>query len=397
MLKNENIVCVSYATWEGPYTKSVVQLLSLLAEDNHVLYVEYPFTWKDLFSTWRGKQDAPVKRMLGLANRLEIKQTAKSSVNHWVLPPVLPFNSIGNRRVYKLFLSLNTFIYRRSLRKAFRRLGWESPIMLNAYNPIFGETLAGKLHEKLNIYYCYDGYATDVRGRKAGEADLRYAQIADGIIVTSDYLKNQKLELNPKVETVKNGVDYETFSRAAKSEISPASKRRKVGYIGSIDERFDLETVRYAVEQLPEFDFEFTGDIRNAQVKAALENYPNLSFHQPIKPDDVPARLKQCDVGIIPYSCNEINKNIYPLKINEYLAVGVPVVMTAFADLPEFTGQISVTETREQFKTALLEETATDSAEKIQQRINFAHANSWEARAKQFGDCLVSFLKEKQL
>jgi hypothetical protein len=28
---------------------------------------------------------------------------------------------------------------------------------------------------------------------------------------------------------------------------------------------------------------------------------------------------------------NEVNKNIYPLKINEYLAVGVPVVMTAFA------------------------------------------------------------------
>lgn len=395
MLKNENIVCISYSTWEGPYTKSVVQLMSLLAVDNNVLFVEYPFTWKDLLSTWRGKQHAPAKRMLGLEDRLLVKHTTNSRVSQWVLPPILPFNTLSNRSLYKLFLRLNTLVYRQSIRKALRRLGWENPITIVAYNPIFGETLSGKLSEKLNVYYCYDGYPTDARGIKAWEADLRYAKIADGIIVTSDYLTGQKLSLNPKVETVKNGVDFQTFVQAAKSEVNSPTQRRKVGYIGSIDQRFDIETVRHVVENLPEFDFEFIGDIRNAAAKAALENYPNVSYHSPIKPNEVPARLKQCDVGIIPYICNDINKNIYPLKINEYLAVGVPVVITKFADLPEFAGQISVAETKEQFKEALVFETSSDSAAKIQERINFAKSNSWEARAEQFGNCLAEFLKIK--
>ena len=50
MLSNENIVCVSNTTWEGFYTKSTVQILSLLAAKNKVLFVEYPFTIKDAFS-----------------------------------------------------------------------------------------------------------------------------------------------------------------------------------------------------------------------------------------------------------------------------------------------------------------------------------------------------------
>jgi hypothetical protein len=72
MIDNENIVCVSNTTWEGFYTKSTVQLLSLLAQQNKVLFVEYPFTWKDLLFTIIGKGRAPVARMLGLKKGLKL-------------------------------------------------------------------------------------------------------------------------------------------------------------------------------------------------------------------------------------------------------------------------------------------------------------------------------------
>jgi hypothetical protein len=60
--------------------------------------------------------------------------------------------------------------------------------------------------------------------------------------------------------------------------------------------------------------------------------------------------LAKYDLGIIPYKMNEVNRNIYPLKINEYLAVGVPVVMTAFADLTDFKSTVKAASSREFLK-----------------------------------------------
>jgi len=396
MLENEHIVCISYSTWEGPYTKSVVQLMSLLAIKNKVLFVEYPFTWKDVVSTLRGKQNAPVARMLGLKNRLSVKDTTEiAQVNQWVIPPLLPMNSIQNSMLYSLALNINTFIYRRSIKKALRRLNWENPINIFAYSPIFGESLSGKLPEKVNIYYCYDGYPTDRRGIKSWEADQRYSKITDGIIVTSDYLKDQKLFFNQKVATVKNGVDFDVFNQKAKTNVNPAEKRRKIVYIGSIDQRFDIETVEFSVCNLPDCEFEFIGDVRNTEVKSVLEQFSNVRFLPPVKPNEVPDRLNQCDVGIIPYLCTEINKNVYPLKINEYLAVGVPVVITRFADLPEFSEHVAFASHKEEFLNSLIEVLKSDNSEKIKQRIEFARSNSWKARAELFSKEVSSFVAMK--
>ena len=57
---------------------------------------------------------------------------------------------------------------------------------------------------------------------------------------------------------------------------------------------------------------------------------------------------------------DEVNKNIYPLKINEYLAVGVPVVMTAFADLADFKDMAKSAENKSLFKSHIENELKND-------------------------------------
>lgn len=107
MLKGENIVCISNTTWYGEYTKSTVQLMSLLAKDNNVLFVEYPFTWKDIINTWRKKQKAPIMRMLGLKPTCEqISTNGKGDVYHLVSPPVLPVDFIKIDGLFKILLAL---------------------------------------------------------------------------------------------------------------------------------------------------------------------------------------------------------------------------------------------------------------------------------------------------
>ncbi len=396
MSSTQNIICVSNTTWEGFYTKSTVQLMSLLARRNTVLFVEYPFTFKDMLSTLLGKGRAPVSRMLGFEKRLSVEQTNfNTKVHHLVIPPLLPVEFIKIEPLYNLFLKLNSSIYARSIRRALRKLNMDKPVCINAYNAIYGKNLFGKVGEKLNLFYCYDGPNTGRYGSRAVVADQGFAKMADAVIVTSEFLAASLKEFNPEMYVVKNGVDFNVFNQSAKTGLSNTGNRKKVGYIGSLDQRFDIDTIEYSVKQLPDYDFEFVGELMNKSIEQCLSGYANVQFRPPVKPNEVPGLLQKCDVGLIPYICNEYSKNIYPLKINEYLSVGVPVVLTSFADLPEFNDIVSFTGGKESFCAAIVREIESDNLESITKRIQFAKKNSWENRADLFEEIIDRCLDKK--
>lgn len=122
MLENQNIICIANTSWFGKYAKSTVQLLERLAIRNSVLFVEYPYTWKDIYATLRGYQQAPTKRMLGIDNRLtEIVTNTGSKVYNLVLPPNLPLFFLKNEALFNLFFPLNACIYKIAVRKAIHK------------------------------------------------------------------------------------------------------------------------------------------------------------------------------------------------------------------------------------------------------------------------------------
>lgn len=391
-MQGQDIVCISNTGWYGKYAKSTVLLLERLAKHNRVLFVEHHYTLADIWYTLRGRKQAPIHQMLGFSSRLqEIETAVGSKLYRLVMPPSLPMYFLKNEKSFEKLFCLNTFVYRRVLKKQLRRLGMEHPLVITAYNPFYGLSMLHRLNEQAHIYYCYDGVEPSYYGQRIFRYEEEFSRKADAIICSSDFLLQGKLPLNAKSYVVKNGVNFPLFSRYAKTE-PYERERKKVGFIGSLDPRFDIDTVEYAVQQLPDFDFEFTGDMRNEQMRNRLKRYPNVYFFDPLLPEQVPPLLKRYDLGIIPYLQNEVNKNIYPLKINEFLAVGVPVVMTAFADLPDFGGLVTTAATKEDFVSGLLAESSSDSKARISQRIMLAGTNSWEERAEAFAEILSGFV-----
>ncbi len=391
MLQGEDIICIANTSWFGNYAKSTVQILERLAQTNRVLFVEYPYTIKDVYATWKGKQQAPVKRMLGLEARLqEIETNVGSRVFNLVVPPGIPVFFLRNEVLFNLFFPVNVFIYKQALKRAMRKLGFTNPIAITAYNPIFGLALLNKIGEKLHFYYCYDGVESVFFGKRIFDIEKRFTKKVQAVITTSDYLNTQKININPNSFVVKNGVDFPVFQAYSKTKVFER-ERKRVGFIGSLDPRFDIDTVEYAISKLADFDFDFTGDMRNQLLKSRLQKFENVRFFDPIKPNDVPKLLATYDVGIIPYIVNEVNKNIYPLKINEFLAVGVPVVMTPFADLKDFVGLVNVATDKDDFVWQLREATRSDSPESIRRRIDFASQNSWEERAQSFAEIINKY------
>ena len=395
MLKSQNIVCIANTTWFGKYAKSTVQIMERLAKDNNVLFVEYPFTIKDVYATIKGTQQSQIMRMFGIRNRIEkIKTNSGSEVYDLVVPPVLPLFFLKNEKLFRFLFQLNVLIYKSSLKRALSKLNFQNPIFITAYNPIYGLSLLRKMNELAHIYYCYDGVEAGFYGKRIFEIEDNFAKNVDGIITTSDYLNAQKSVFNKNCFVVKNGVDFPHFSKFAKTQVFKR-ERKRVGFIGSLDPRFDIETVEYAISNMPDYDFEFIGDMRNELMKSTLSKFPHVKFFEPVQPDEVPALLAQYDAGMIPYLVNDVNKNIYPLKINEFMAVGVPLVMTPFATLPEFENMVSVSESKHDFVIKLKTVMNEDTADKIMERVQFASKNSWDARTLDFANFIQQIISDR--
>lgn len=395
MIKGQNIVCISNTTWYGPITKSTVQIMSRLAEGNRILFVEYPFTVKDVIYGLLKKGNAPVSRILGFKPRISPIHTPEGTVvQQLIVPAVLPCDFIKNEFLFNLIFGINSWIYKRSVQKAIRKLKMTDIVSVSAYNPCFGLSLKGKLKEILNVYYSYDGPNLRRHGKRVLVKDAAYAKVTNAVITTSDFLASEKRKHNPNCFVVKNGVDFNEFSRFAKTD-NFRDNQTRIGYIGSMDFRFDINMVEEAVKSLPEYSFHFIGHIRNEAIRERLSEYANVTFFKPVKPSEVPALLSGFHAGIIPYLQNEINRNIYPLKINEYLAAGVPVVMSRFSELPEFEGEVDSVKTAAEFIRCLKKQVTEDSPEKRKTRIAFAKGNSWDIRAEEFSAVLEHLLNEK--
>lgn len=379
MNQQSDIICLGLPAWEGDYLKSTVQLMSEMTHFSRVLYVEYTYTWVDVVRGLLGKNNAPIKRILGKENRLRnIKLANGNEILVLTLPAILPINWISNKSIYAFFLKINTKSIERTIKKVIQKVKINNPLIINAFQPSFGLNLKGKFNEKATIYYCYDEISEASWCKKHGAwTEQAYMKMVNAVVVSSKSLLERKKAIQPNTFLVKNGVDTSIFSQFKKSE---NAEKKTIGYIGSIDDRIDTEMMQKIIEAMPNYHFLFVGRIIDKSIESNLNRCPNVEFTGAKQPNELAKYMEKIDVGLIPFEKNEFTKSIYPLKINEYLASGMPVVSTNFADLTDFEGLIyesDETNFEENIKTAIAEK----SKILIEKRIAFAKANSWKNRA----------------
>jgi glycosyltransferase involved in cell wall biosynthesis len=121
-----------------------------------------------------------------------------------------------------------------------------------------------------------------------------------------------------------------------------------------------------------------------------LDEIPNLYFTGPKKIEQLPQYLAHFQLLILPFLCNEVTKSIYPLKINEYLASGKPIVATPFSeDIQLFHPLISLEKSPQDFNKAIEMELTTNTEEKAKSRYTEASKNTWKGRVKLFWELLM--------
>lgn len=171
----------------------------------------------------------------------------------------------------------------------------------------------------------------------------------------------------------------------------------KIVYTGNIGLRLDYQFLLNAARRFHQHQWIFVGPIDEREFRGySLRALPNVHFLGGRPYEMLPAYVQHADIGLIPFECNELTKCIYPLKVNEYLAAGKPVLATPFADLSAFGETVHFYQGLGGFgkKLEALEEIARDS-ELIAQRKAMAAKNDWSARALQIEALLEEALSEK--
>lgn len=391
MIQGHDIICHALPTWDGDYMKAVVQLMAQLARHNRVLYVNYAYTYKDLFNARLHGNTELEQLISGKNGRLHSRQKFPNG-ELFILypPPVVPTNWIKSDAAYHKMQERQALRVGKEINKAMQQLHFQEPIVINAFNPQFGLPLLYHFNERMTLYYCYDEISAADWCKVHGPAvENAYMDKVEGVVVTSEGLYKSKSKVNANCFLVKNGVDHDLFATAMKEEISA---QKTIGYIGSVDNRLDFDLLEAVAKNFENCKIKLIGRVTDDRAHALERQYANVQLTGAKQPKELAAELKEVDLGLIPFITNEFTKNVYPLKVNEYLAAGKAVVSTHFAPLHEFHEFISIAENREDFIAAMARELNNDSMEKRRARSAFAANNSWANRAEQFSTVIEDLL-----
>ena len=134
----------------------------------------------------------------------------------------------------------------------------------------------------------------------------------------------------------------------------------------------------------------------NDYIEHGLDKIPNVIFTGGKHITELPAFLQHFDMTLIPFLLNKLTKSIYPLKINEYLAAGKPVVSTSFSeDIRGFAKDIYIAQNHDEFVQLIDRAIAENTETKMQERYATAASNTWEERVKQFWEIVNRTLEQK--
>lgn len=387
---DKKIFVFGFPAWEGNYTKSTLELVKELSYEHEVTYIDYGYTILDLLRGVFNKFPAG-KRILRGKPFIPIKDRKLKVYN---LPALIPYNWCRNPKLLRILLKINYNLIRVRLKRIRKEEGRDAAVWINAFNPFFARCTQKLFHTDSHWYYGYDDISkAPWINENAQNYEFDFLRTCDGAFASSATLLQKFKKHNYNSHLIENGVDLSIFEQWP----IPLTDRQTLGYIGSIDERLDWDLLTFLFRSRPQWDFVFIGRVMNAKLLQILEQFDNVQHLPAMAPEALAKEAAAFHVGLIPFVKNSFTKSIYPLKINEYLAMGLPVVSTHFTTLRTFENQISIAENQVQFQEQIEKEILSDSECKRTTRRSFAQNNSWTRRALEMQKQLMLTIHREKL
>jgi teichuronic acid biosynthesis glycosyltransferase TuaH len=383
-LTNRDIILFSLKPWDIEIGSSSRQYARVFAsKNNRVLFINRAL---DRFSTIKFRNDPKIKtRLASLRDKERSLQQVEPNI--WVLDPPVVLESVNRIPFRGLFDWLNRINNRRLARQineAAARLGFRN-ILLYIENDFVRAFYLNEMILDLDatIYYIRDYLPSQdyfkSHGKRLEPALIRKADL---VTANSQYLAEYARRFNPRSRFVGQGCDIKLFS--GRSGILPADMdgipRPIVGYTGALlSTRLDLDLIGAIALRRPEWSIVLVGPEDGAFAKSGLHNMCNIFFLGRKRIEELPGYISQFDVCINPQVINEMTLGNYPLKIDEYLAMGKPVVATRTPAMEMFGNYVFLGQGVDDYVEGIEKAiSGSQDPDAVQSRMAFARSHSWE-------------------
>ena len=359
--------------WDGPRHNRHYFSLEL-AKHHKVLFVSPPFSVEKILTS---RRQGPLAR----------SGTQKISETLWThVPSKLLFTNLRFPWLDRFFRRLRV----RLLKRTMSRLGFASPVLL-IWHPMYLEMIDA-FPGRPSIYYVYDhlsGYAGSSKDQRSGR-EIELLRRADLVFVLSQKLLEENRAHARDIVLLPNAVDFEHFVRARDpATIVPddiaAIARPRIGYVGSINQKVDIEMLAEMAVRRPDWSIVLIGR-QNFDSPAARSRFdqlmemPNVHWLPYKAPEQLPGYLKGIDVCLMCYVINGWTYYGDPSKMHEYLATGKPTVGTALPSILEHRDVVQIAGTHDEWIDAVAHCLAETGDELATRRIAVARKNSYAER-----------------
>jgi glycosyltransferase involved in cell wall biosynthesis len=383
-LEEKDIVCVGFADWDAELWTNQQHLMSRLAARNRVLFVESLGLRRPQLA---GRDVRRIARRL----RRALRGPRPADGLHVLSPLVVPAHGRPGLR------ALNARLLRAQVRRAVQRLGLTRPVLWS-YVPQ-AEALLDVLDPSAVVYHCVDDIAAQkgVAGAAFRAAEARFAARADLVLASAPALAARMRTLSDRVLEAPNVADTALFAEALApgpedSAITALPQPRIVFTGAVVGTKLDLELLAAVARRRPDWAFALVGPVGAGDPGtdvSALHGLPNVHLLGPRPYAGLPAVLRAADAALIPYAVNDLTRSVFPMKVYEYLAAGLPVVATP---LPALAGVDAITTASDANAMAGAPAHALDedSPARRQARSEAARGHSWDARLEQISRALAA-------
>jgi GT2 family glycosyltransferase/glycosyltransferase involved in cell wall biosynthesis len=209
---------------------------------------------------------------------------------------------------------------------------------------------------------------------------------SDHVLYVSTALMDEERRMTgDRAYFLDHGVDTDHFRRRPESE-QPADIRAipgpRVGFFGALDDYLvDFDLLERIAGELSDVSLVLIGDATVPMER--LTRHPNVHWLGFRPYETIPGYGSGFDVAIMPWLDNPWIKHSNPIKLKEYLALGLPVVSTDFQELVNYADRVRIAASGDLFLDAVratLREGGPRPADDLRRSVLGA---SWSSRAAQ--------------
>ncbi len=381
---HEPYIIIAQQQWALDLGSNARNLAMEISKDRPVLYVNPAMDIKSVCKQIRTKHG---KQRLWLALGLK-KNILKASENLWVHTPSTLFYSINwikNVSAYNFFNKRNAKGFFKSLRKAITTLGWkkETCIVLNDSQMFTGFFVKKHLKPLLSFYYIRDNLIEHPYFKYHGSRmESLTISRADAVFANSAYLAAYAKQYNNLSIDIGQGCELDFYDAIRQNELPDDLEKipnPRIGYTGFLTgERLDIHLLEQLALHKKEWNWVFIGPEEIMFKQSKLHEMANVYFLGAKKPALLPAYIQHLDVCLNPQLLNSLTVGNYPRKIDEYLAMGQPVVATKTPAMQMFEPYVQLSNGIEEYKTAIERALMPQGAKRIISAINFAKSHTWK-------------------